>query len=133
ELEGSAYTVVGVLPDGLELPSMPHGFTSLRSGVDLWLPLGATPASSPRSRHDVVLIARLRPGVTLAVAQREMTALASQLEVEHPGDNRARGVFLEELGSSLVRDVRPALGVLFAAVGLVLLIACANAANLLVA
>ncbi len=132
-LEDSSYTVVGVLPDGLELPSMPPGFTSLSSGVQLWLPLAATPASSPRSRHDVVLIARLRDGVTAAAAQREMAAIAAQLEVEYPGDNRARGAFVEPLQSSMVRNVRPALAVLFAAVGLVLLIACANAANLLVA
>jgi putative ABC transport system permease protein len=133
ELEDSSYSVVGVLPDGLELPSMPPGFTSLRSGVDLWLPLGSTPASSPRSRHDVVLVARLRPGVTATVAQREMTTLASQLESEYPRDNRARGVFVEPLQASLVRNVRPALAVLLAAVGLVLLIACANVANLLLA
>ena len=133
ELEDSSYSVVGVLPDGLELPSMPPGFTSLRSDVDVWLPLAATPTSSPRSRHDVVLVARLRPGVTVAIAQREMAALASQLEREHPGDNRARGVFVEPLQTSLVRNVRPALAVLLAAVGLVLLIACANVANLLLA
>ncbi|HET7552052.1 MAG TPA: ABC transporter permease [Gemmatimonadaceae bacterium] len=133
ELEDSSYTVVGVLPNGLDLPSMPPGFTSLSSGLDLWLPLAATPASSERSRHDVVLVARLRPGVTVAVAQREMAALASQLEAEYPGDNRARGVFVEPLQTSLVRNVRPALAVLFAAVGLVLLIACANVANLLLA
>ncbi len=133
ELDDSSYTVTGVLPDGLELPSMPPGFTSLSSGVDVWLPLAATPASSPRSRHDVVLLARLRSGVTLPVAQREMARIAAQLEVEHPGDNKARGVFVEPLQGSMVRNVRPALAVLFAAVGLVLLIACANVANLLLA
>ena len=133
ELEDSSYAVVGVLPDGLELPAMPPGFTSLRSGVDVWLPLGATSASSQRSRHDVVLVARLRSGVTTAAAQREMAALAAQLESEYPGDNRARGVFVEPLSASMVRNVRPALAVLLAAVGLVLLIACANVANLLLA
>ena len=133
ELEDSSYTVVGVLPDGLELPSMPPGFTSLRGGVDVWLPLAATPTSSPRSRHDVVLVARLRAGVTSVAAQREMAALAARLEVEYPRDNRARGVFVEPLSASMVREVRPALAVLLAAVGLVLLIACANVANLLLA
>jgi putative ABC transport system permease protein len=132
-LDDSSYTVVGVLPDGLDLPSMPPGFTSLSSDVDVWLPLAATPASSPRSRHDVVLVARLRHGVTFASAQNEMSSLAAQLEREHPGDNRARGVFVEPLQASLVRAVRPALAVLLAAVGLVLLIACANVANLLLA
>jgi putative ABC transport system permease protein len=132
-LEDSSYTVIGVLPDGLDLPSMPPGFTSLSSDVDVWLPLAATPASSPRSRHDVVLLARLRPGVSAASAQNEMAALAAQLETEYPRDNRARGVFVEPLQSSLVRGVRPALAVLLAAVGLVLLIACANVANLLLA
>jgi putative ABC transport system permease protein len=132
-LEDSSYTVVGVLPDGLELPSMPPGFTTLRSGVDVWLPLAATPTSSPRSRHDVVVIARLRAGATVAAAQREMAALAAQLEAEYPRDNDARGVFVEPLATSTVRDVRPALAVLLAAVGLVLLIACANVANLLLA
>ena len=133
ELEDSSYTVIGVLPDGLVLPSMPPGFTSLRSGVDVWLPLAATATSSPRSRHDVVLVARLRAGVTPVAAQREMAALAAQLEVEYPRDNRARGVFVEPISASMVREVRPALAVLLAAVGLVLLIACANVANLLLA
>jgi putative ABC transport system permease protein len=133
ELQDSSYTVVGVLPAGLELPAMPPGFTSLSSGVDVWLPLAATPASSPRSRHDVVLVGRLRAGVTQAAAQREMAAIASQLETEHPGDNHARGVYVEPLEGSMVRNARPALAVLLAAVGLVLLIACANVANLLLA
>jgi putative ABC transport system permease protein len=131
ELEDSSYTVVGVLPGGLELPSMPPGFTSLSRDVDVWLPLAATSASSERSRHDVVLVARLRAGVTPAAAQREMAAIASQLETENPGDNHARGVFVESLEGSMVRNARPALAVLLAAVGLVLLIACANVANLL--
>src|SRR5690606_1030117 len=48
ELEDSSYTVVGVLPDGLDLPAMPPGFTSLSSDVDVWLTLAATPTSSPR-------------------------------------------------------------------------------------
>jgi putative ABC transport system permease protein len=130
-LEDSSYTVIGVLPGGLELPSMPPGFTSLSSGVDVWLPLAPTAASSERSRHDVVLVARLRAGVTHAAAQREMAAIASQLEAEHPGENRARGVYVEPLERSMVRNARPALAVLLAAVGLVLLIACANVANLL--
>jgi hypothetical protein len=84
ELEDSSYTVVGVLPGGLELPSMPPGFTSLSRDVDVWLPLAATSASSERSRHDVVLVARLRAGVTPAAAQREMAAIASQHETENP-------------------------------------------------
>ena len=133
ELDDSSYTVVGVLPDGLELPSMPPGFEALRKDIDVWLPLSATPASSPRSQHDVILVARLRPGVTPAAAQREMAALAARLEAEYPRDDKARGVFVEPLATSIVREIRPALAVLLAAVGLVLLIACANVANLLLA
>lgn len=133
DLDDDGYTVVGVLPAGIVLPGMPPGFTPLQSGVDVWLPLAATPTSSPRSRHDVVLVGRLREGVTVAGAQREMTALATRLEAQYPGANHARGAFVESLPGSMVRDVRPALAVLLAAVGLVLLIACANAANLLLA
>src|SRR6185437_15897728 len=76
---------------------------------------------------------RLRDGVSPAAAQRELAALAATLEVEHPRENRARGVFVEPLPASLVRGIRPALAVLLAASVLVLLIACANAANLLLA
>ena len=132
-LGDSSYSVLGVLPDRIELPEMPPGFGSLQQDVDVWLPLAATPVSSPRERHDVIVVARLRAGVAPAAAQREMAALAATLEVQYPRENRARGVFVESLPASLVRGIRPALAALLAASALVLLIACANAANLLLA
>ena len=132
-LGDSARTVIGVLRDGMELPEMPPGFGSLQRDVDVWLPLAVTPVSSPRDNHTIIVIGRLRDGVAPTAAQREVAALAATLEVEYPRANRARGVFVEPLPTSLVRGIRPALAVLLAASALVLLIACANAANLLLA
>ncbi|HJU66413.1 MAG TPA: ABC transporter permease, partial [Gemmatimonadaceae bacterium] len=81
-LDGQPHTIVGVAPAGLEFPS---------EDTDVWVPLQYGPTSMPRSRHNVVLVGRLSPGVTLAVAQRDMSALAAQLEAEYPNTNDARG------------------------------------------
>ncbi|HEX2095285.1 MAG TPA: ABC transporter permease [Longimicrobiaceae bacterium] len=121
-LDGVPHTVIGVVPSGVSLP---------REDTDAWVPLQFGPTSTPRYRHNVNVVARLRPGATLESAQREMTALAAQLEAEHPNDNYGRGVTVEPLPEVVLGEVRPALLVLVGAVALVLLIACANVANLL--
>ena len=123
-LDDSVYTIVGVLPPDVSFPD---------EHTDVWMPLQLAPTSAPRSRHWITMIGRLRDGVTLASAQREMTGIASQLEAEYTRDNVGRGVRLQALPDALLGSVRQGLVLLLAAVTLVLLIACANAASLLLA
>ncbi|MBI4477215.1 MAG: ABC transporter permease, partial [Acidobacteria bacterium] len=123
-LEGRSYQVIGV---------MPASFTVPFEETQLWIPAQVSPTSSSRGRHGFVVLARLRPGVTLQQAQQDMTSVAQQLEREYPGDNKGRGVNLVPITEDAVGDVRPALLVLFGSVALVLMIACANIANLMLA
>ena len=101
-----------------------------RAAVDLWLPFQHDAESLPRSTHPIFMLARTR-GSTAAV-QEELAAIAADLERAFPV-NAARGVFVEPLASVVFGPVRPALLVLLAAVALVLLVACVNVANLLLA
>lgn len=122
-LDGAPYTVIGIMPPGVNYPGT----------VQLWTPLIVPPeAVNDRSYRFLRVLARLRPGVTVARAQSEMNQIASRLAREYPKTNK------EEDSANLVSvrqmfsgDIRPALLVLMCAVGLVLLIACANIANLL--
>ena len=122
---GQSATVVGVMPPGL-----------LLIGTDLWLPWGGNPASMPRNGRQFTVIARLRPGVSLTAANAELATLAARIDSAH------RSAFKEYEGwsltaapwaTALLRDVRPAAFLLLGAVALVLLIACANLANLFLA
>ena len=121
-LDGVPHTVVGVVPSTLDVP---------REDTDAWVPLALGSASTPRSLHNVTVLGRMRPGVTPRAAQREMTALAAQLEAEHPGENHGRGVTVEPLHEALFGGVRTPLLLLLGASALVLLVACVNVANLL--
>jgi putative ABC transport system permease protein len=123
-LDDVSYVVVGVLPQRMEFPT---------SEVDLWIPFQLTPESGPRSNHYVSVIGRLRAGTTLGASQSEMTSIASQLEREYKASNNARGVRVESLEQTLLGPVRPALRILLGAVALVLLVACVNVANLMLA
>ncbi len=123
-LSGREYRVIGVAPASLN-------YRGLR---DLWLPLGfGTGNSLDRDAHSYDVIARLRPGVTLEQATADLSAVARTLEREFPVTNSGRSVELVPFGFDTVRGVRPALLVLVGAVALVLLIACANVANLFLA
>jgi putative ABC transport system permease protein len=120
-LNGRAYEIVGVTPPTLEYPE----------DVELWTPLApADDLRAARGSFWLPVIGRLKPGVTLEQAQAEMTEIALRLEEEYPG-NRGYGVNVVPLHQQLVGDVEQGLLVLLAAVGFVLLIACANLTNLL--
>ena len=139
-IDGQPHTVVGVMPAGAEFGiyqvlraaaySRSFADRAARPGVDLWVPLRETAQSLPRSTHPLFMIGRTRDGA--AAAQRELATIASDLERAYP-ENAARGVFVEPLQAVVFGPVRPALLVLLAAVALVLLVACANVANLLLA
>jgi putative ABC transport system permease protein len=119
------YEVVGVMPAGFQFP-MPD--------IQLWTPFAESDTfPSQRRPHYLRAIARLKPGVTLEQARAHMTGIAAQLEKEYPDTNTQMGVGLGPLHDWVVADVRTALLVFISAVGLVLLIACANVANLLLA
>jgi putative ABC transport system permease protein len=122
-LGDASFSVIGVMPQGFSFPAR----------TDLWLAkeqLG--PDTSSRSAHNYVAIARLKPGVELEQAQSDMNAIARTLSEQY-SDNQGMGVNVISLEDQLVGSIRPALLVLLAAVGFVLLIACANVSNLLLA
>src|SRR5262249_49927167 len=123
-LNGETYTIVGVLRAALTFPE----------DVRLWIPLVWTPEEQAiRGIHDFRVIARLKPGVSVARAQAEMNVLSARLAELYPKDDKGWGAAVIPLHEDLVGDVKPALMVLLGAVGLVLLIACANVANLVLA
>ncbi|HKS30594.1 MAG TPA: ABC transporter permease [Pyrinomonadaceae bacterium] len=124
-LSGRQYTVVGVMPRGFQFPSR---------STQLWTPLELTEDQlSNRDNHWLMTLARLKPGVTLEQAQAGMTTIARRIEQQYPEVQTGRGVQLVALHEELVMFARPALLVLLGAVGFVLLIACTNVANLLLA
>jgi len=130
-LDGKAYTVVGVLPPGLKHPGLTLSLPP--EGADVWIPLIPVGGEQNRSFANIRVVARLKPGVTIAQAQAEMNVLASQLEQQYPDANTNVGVEVSSLHENLTGRVRRALWILLGAVGCVLLIACANVANLLLA
>jgi putative ABC transport system permease protein len=115
------YRVIGVMPQGFYFP--PWG-----DRAELWI-AGLDLRQPKRDWHDYRSIARLKAGVTMAQAQAEMDTIARRLENQYP-EQKGWGVQLVNLHEQVVGDTRPALLVLLAAVGMVLLIACANLANL---
>lgn len=119
-LDEEEWTVVGVMPEGFGFPE---------PGIELWVP--ATRPEEPRREGRYLnAVARLAPGATLDQARAETAALAAVLEQGHPETNEGWGVSLVPLHERVVGDVQPALLALLVAVGLVLLVACANVANL---
>jgi putative ABC transport system permease protein len=125
-LDGEAYTVIGIMPQNFQFPYR-------ASITELWIPL-EIPANlvSARGTHFLFVGARLKQGATLAGAAREMEVIAKRLEQQYP-TNLGRSVKLTPLNEVVVGSVRSSLMVLLGAVGLVLLIACVNVANLLLA
>jgi len=129
-LNGIAYTIVGVIPADFHYAG--DGFDP--SGV--YLPIGQWNDPNFRDRNTVMgmsVVGRLKPGVSLAQAKADMDALGRHLAAEYPEANKGTGIALIPLKQAVVGDIQPVLLVLLAAVGFVLLIACVNVANLLLA
>ncbi|HET6975485.1 MAG TPA: ABC transporter permease [Pyrinomonadaceae bacterium] len=130
-LEGIKFTVVGVMPPAFEFPIQ-------NDPVELWTTIagdasGAEPVTGQRGAHFLNVIARLKPGVTEDKAQAELTAIGARLEQQYPDTNTHKSLRVDSALKALVGDIRPALLILLGAVACVLLIACANVANLLLA
>jgi putative ABC transport system permease protein len=134
-LDGASYTVVGVMPAGIYpvWPTTSGRITFDEQQQQYWTPMSFTAEwAAVRTAHVLGVLARLKPGVSIEQATGEMNTIAARLEQEHT-DNRGEGIILNQFMNEVVGDVRPALFTLLAAVGLVLLIACANVAGLLLA
>ena len=122
-INGESYTVIGVLPASFQFALRPS---------DLWLPYQPTPNQlSRRFMHGTNLIGRLKSGVSAAQAQSELSVIASRIEQQYKDSHAGTQATLLPLQEEVVGSVRPILLVLLAAVGFVLLIACANVASLL--
>jgi putative ABC transport system permease protein len=129
-LDDESYTVVGVLPAGFQFGSTAADFQP-RSQADIWVPMALDPQRLQRGAHMLRVIARLKSEVKLAQAQADLDALAANLAQEYPKHNKDIGIVAVPLTEQVTGSVRVALKTLLGAVGLVLLIACANVANLL--
>jgi putative ABC transport system permease protein len=128
-LDQQGYTVVGVMPARFFFPAPDTEWQP-----QLWTPLGWTAQDrATRGNHNYLVIGRLKPEITLQQAQAEMNTISRGLEQQYPADDKGWGAVVVPLRDQLVGEVRPALLVLLGAVAFVLLIACANLANLLLA
>src|SRR5262245_16450930 len=120
-VDGDPYSVIGVLPAGVHLHFL---------DTPLWRPLPRNRVSVRAVRDLQTVEARLKPGVTLPQARAQLTAIADRLAREYPDANKGYGVIVEPFPHPVGLDVEASLYLLFAAVGMVLLIACVNLANL---
>jgi putative ABC transport system permease protein len=123
-LNNQTYTIVGVMKPSFRIPGW----------AKMWTPMAFTDKERVvRGEHHYMAIARLKQGVTVQQAQAELDAISKRLEDQYPDDDRGWGALALPLQEDVVSNVKPMLIVLFGAVGFVLLIACANIANLLLA
>jgi putative ABC transport system permease protein len=135
-LDGQPVSVVGVMPPDFAFPrggEMPRGF-GFTDEPDAWAPIALSPERrQSRGSRGQLAVGLLRPGVGIAAAQAEMDTISDRLERDFPDSDKGWRARVEPLPGELVGDVKPALLILLGAVGLVLLIACVNVANLLLA
>src|SRR5215472_426021 len=122
-ISGSSMTIVGVMPPGFEYPEQ----------TQVWVPSAVNLKDEPRDNRAWSAIARLNAGVDLKQAQARLSAINARLEKQFHETNKGWDAFLSPLHQRLVREIEPSLLALLGAVGFVLLIACANVANLLLA
>jgi len=122
-MNGKPATIVGVMPAGFNYPN----------DAEVWAAFQLKPTEEPRDNRYVSVVSRLKPGASLSQAQSEMDTISQRLSQNYSETNSGWGVRLTELRESLVGELKTSLIVLLSAVGFVLLIACANVANLLLA
>ena len=125
-LDGRGYTIIGVLPATFRWPDK----VDVLEPIGVWATQGSE-ATERSDRGDMVVLGRLRPQATPAQARSEMEGIAARLAEEYPAANDQFGVAFKPIRDAFVSDMRPAILTLFGAVTFVLLIACANVANLL--
>ena len=121
-LSGVPVTVVGVMPAGFYYPSR---------DAEYWQPIALNPATASRGGHFLGVVARTKPGVSVQQANAEIKTIAERLAAQHPQSSANESAEVVPLHEQIVGAIRPALLTLLAAVGVVILIACANVANLL--
>jgi putative ABC transport system permease protein len=131
-LNNVAYTVVGVLPRDFSFVSKASDYQS-RNHFDLWTPLAlpTPPEAWQRGTHPLCVLARLKPGVPLQQAQADLNQVAANLQRLYSTEDKERGITAVPLARHVVAGVRIALFTLLVSVGMVLLMACANIANLM--
>jgi predicted permease len=126
-LDGQSFVVVGIMPERAAFPAGGEP-------ADLWIPyVPSRQEMEARGSHFLAVVGRLKPGVTIDQAHADLSRIADRLEQQYPDAQANRGVVTRSLRETVVGNTRPALLILLGAVGLVLLIACANVANLLLA
>src|SRR5437016_1889656 len=122
--DGQTFTVIGVMPPKFKFPGW----------ADLWVPLAwSNEKRAVRGNHNYLVIGRLKPEVAVQQAKADLSAISARLEQQYPEDDKGWGATVLSLREQIVGDVRPALLVLLGAVAFVLLIACANVTNLVLA
>ncbi|MCH7476432.1 MAG: ABC transporter permease, partial [Gemmatimonadetes bacterium] len=126
-VDATARTVVGVMPPGFDAPAR---WIMAGISMDLWIPFPLAPASAGRDNRSYNVVGRLTPGVTVAEAQADMNVISARLRDAYPNENTNWSIGMAGWRDSIVGSVRSALMLMWAAVTLVLLIACANVANL---
>ncbi len=126
-LDGQSYTIIGVMPKDFQFAP----FWATRA--EMWAPLNLAPRINDRNGQSLRIFARLNQGVTREQAQAEMDAINQRLEQQYPESNKGLQFFVDPLHEKVVGKTRPALLILLGAVCFVLLIACANVANLMMA
>ena len=125
-LNGESYSIIGVVTDNFKQPFDPD--------VEVWMPMTHYPGNTGQREWRALFgMGHLKPDATLQQAQAEASTIAGQLAQAYPRENAGRNARVENLRELMVGGVRPMLWLLFAAVGVILLIACANLANLLLA
>lgn len=131
-LDAAPATVVGVMPPGFDIPATTYYGTTVQRHADVYVPLSYQAYQQPRRFHQFRVLGRLAPGVSLEAAQEEMTRLARGLEETYPEAMAGWTARVTPLQSLLAEQFGGELYLLMGAVGLVLLVACGNVANLMI-
>ena len=126
-IDGEPFTIIGVLPASFRFIRV------LNAELELWMPISFTPQQLTREDRSITVYGRLKQGVSLAQAQAEIDSITRRLEQQYPETNSGWAAQVNNLHEQTIKPIRPLLLILMVVVGFVLLIACANVANLLLA